>query len=91
MDDKQYAIPMGRGIESMAYDAELWREAGAPAPTIGWTWDDWAEAMRVIAKSGVGRSGGTDPGQSEDTFEIWLRGQGKSSTPKTASASPPTT
>lgn len=77
LDDVQYAIPMARGIEAMPYDSALWSKAGVPPPRVGWTWDDWAEAMRTLAKR-TGRAGGTDPGQSEDAFEVWLRGQGKS-------------
>jgi multiple sugar transport system substrate-binding protein len=32
--------------------------------------------MRALAKK-TGKPGATDPGQSEDAFEVWLRGQGK--------------
>ncbi|MFD8095177.1 ABC transporter substrate-binding protein [Streptomyces malaysiensis] len=80
VDGKQYALPVARGTETMAYDATLWRKAGVPPPTLGWTWDDWADAMRRLAasKATEGRTGSTDPGQSEDIFEIWLRSQGKS-------------
>ncbi|MEU4897167.1 ABC transporter substrate-binding protein [Streptomyces sp. NPDC044780] len=80
VDGKRYALPVARGTETMAYDATLWRRAGVPEPTADWTWDDWADAMRQLSKSEAtgGRVGGTDPGQSEDVFEIWLRGQGKS-------------
>ncbi|MFE2676031.1 ABC transporter substrate-binding protein [Streptomyces hygroscopicus] len=80
VDGKRYALPVARGTETMAYDATLWRKAGVPAPTPDWTWDDWADAMRRLSASKAtgGRVGGTDPGQSEDVFEIWLRGQSKS-------------
>ncbi|WP_069864057.1 ABC transporter substrate-binding protein [Streptomyces malaysiensis] len=80
VDGKQYALPVARGTETVAYDATLWRKAGVPAPTRSWTWDDWSDAMRKLsaAKTSQGRVGSIDPGQSEDVFEIWLRGQGKS-------------
>jgi multiple sugar transport system substrate-binding protein len=74
----QYAIPMGRGTQAVAYDAKLWRAAGVPEPTFGWTWSDWADAMRRLAAATPGRVGSTDPGQGEDWFEVWLRGQGRS-------------
>jgi multiple sugar transport system substrate-binding protein len=79
VDGKQYALPVARGAETMAYDATLWRKAGVPEPTIHWTWADWTAAMRKLSTSKAtgGRLGSTDPGQSEDVFEVWLRGQGK--------------
>ncbi|MER6141111.1 ABC transporter substrate-binding protein [Streptomyces sparsogenes] len=81
VNDKRYAIPVARGSETVVYDSVLWRKAGVPEPKPGWTWDDWADAMRKLSRSkavkDAGRVGGTDPGQSEDVFEIWLRGQGK--------------
>jgi multiple sugar transport system substrate-binding protein len=76
VDGKQYAVPQGRGTETMVYDTEKWRAAGLEPPRVGWTWSDWADAMRKVAAE-TGVPGGTDPGQSEDAFEIWLRGQGR--------------
>ncbi|MFF7653787.1 ABC transporter substrate-binding protein [Streptomyces sp. NPDC007983] len=79
---KRYAIPVARNTETVAYDAALWRAAGVPEPTLDWTWDDWADAMLKLSKSKAkavkGQAGSTDPGQSEDIFEVWLRGRGKS-------------
>ncbi|GHE08476.1 ABC transporter substrate-binding protein [Streptomyces alanosinicus] len=72
----QYAVPQGRGTETVAYDVRAWRRSGAPLPGRTWTWDQWADAMRALARR-TGKPGGTDPGQSEDAFEVWLRGQGK--------------
>ncbi|MFF1697554.1 ABC transporter substrate-binding protein [Streptomyces sp. NPDC058257] len=76
VDGTQYAIPQGRGTESVVYDAKQWKKAGVRPPRNGWTWDDWADAMRELAKR-TGKPGSVDPGQSEDCFEVWLRGQGK--------------
>ncbi|MBD9726918.1 ABC transporter substrate-binding protein [Streptomyces caniscabiei] len=76
VDGKQYAVPQGRGTETMVYDTEKWKAAGLAPPRVGWTWSEWADAMRKVAEE-TGEPGGTDPGQSEDAFEIWLRGQGK--------------
>ncbi|MFE9646234.1 ABC transporter substrate-binding protein [Streptomyces sp. NPDC006365] len=76
VEGKQYAIPQARGTETTAYDAKQWKASGVELPREGWTWSDWADAMRALAKE-TGKPGGTDPGQSEDCFEVWLRGQGK--------------
>jgi len=77
VDGTQYAIPQGRGTETVVYDAKAWKASGVPLPHKGWTWDDWADDMRALAKR-TGKPGATDPGQNEDAFEVWLRGQGKS-------------
>ncbi|GHH80618.1 ABC transporter substrate-binding protein [Streptomyces capitiformicae] len=76
VDGRQYAIPQGRGTETMVYDTEQWKAAGLEPPRVGWTWSQWADAMRTVAEK-TGEPGGTDPGQSEDAFEVWLRGQGR--------------
>jgi ABC-type glycerol-3-phosphate transport system substrate-binding protein len=71
-----YAVPQGRGTETLVYDTAAWKASGVPLPKQGWTWSDWADAMRALAKK-TGKPGATDPGQSEDAFEVWLRGRGK--------------
>ncbi|GAA4059783.1 ABC transporter substrate-binding protein [Streptomyces shaanxiensis] len=77
LDDTQYAIPQGRGTETVAYDVKTWKKSGVPLPGSSWTWSEWADTMRALAEK-TGKPGATDPGQSEDCFEVWLRGQGKS-------------
>jgi multiple sugar transport system substrate-binding protein len=77
LDDTQYAIPQGRGTETVAYDVKAWKASGVPLPGRSWTWSEWADAMRALAEK-TGKPGATDPGWSEDSFEVWLRGQGKS-------------
>lgn len=72
----QYAVPMARGTQAIAYDSTLWAKAGAAEPAATWTWDDWAAAWRKVAAA-TGKAGSTDPGYSEDWFEVWLRGKGK--------------
>jgi len=76
VDGTQYAVPQGRGTETVVYDVRAWKKAGVPLPRQGWTWDDWAAAVRALAKR-TGKPGATDPGQNEDSFEVWLRGRGK--------------
>ncbi|MFJ2816828.1 ABC transporter substrate-binding protein [Streptomyces sp. NPDC087294] len=77
VDGTQFAIPQGRGTETVVYDVKTWKASGVPLPKGAWTWDEWADAMRDLARE-TGKPGATDPGQSEDSFEVWLRGQGKS-------------
>ncbi|MFI7415099.1 ABC transporter substrate-binding protein [Streptomyces sp. NPDC049627] len=77
LDGRQYAIPQGRGTETVAYDVKAWKESGVPLPGRSWTWSEWADTMRALAEK-TGKPGATDPGQSEDAFEVWLRGRGKS-------------
>ncbi|MFC6063615.1 ABC transporter substrate-binding protein [Streptomyces ochraceiscleroticus] len=72
----QYALPMGVGTQALAYDKEAWRKAGLRAPKPGWTWEEWADALRKLKAAGYERPM-TDPGSMEDWFEVWLRGQGK--------------
>ena len=76
VDGTQYAVPQGRGTETVVYDVRAWKKAGVPLPRQGWSWDDWAAAVRALAKR-TGKPGATDPGQNEDSFEVWLRGRGK--------------
>ncbi|QOV40298.1 carbohydrate ABC transporter substrate-binding protein [Streptomyces ferrugineus] len=77
LDGTQYAIPQGRGTETVVYDVKAWKATGVPLPGGSWTWSEWADTMRALAEE-TGKPGATDPGWSEDSFEVWLRGQGKS-------------
>ncbi|MGX1372038.1 multiple sugar transport system substrate-binding protein [Streptomyces canus] len=76
VDGTQYAIPQGRGTETVVYDVKAWKESGVSLPRAGWTWSQWASSVRELAEK-TGKPGATDPGQSEDAFEVWLRGRGK--------------
>ncbi|MFF7070595.1 ABC transporter substrate-binding protein [Streptomyces pseudovenezuelae] len=76
VDGVQYAIPQGRGTETVVYDVKTWKDSGVPLPRAGWTWSQWAACVRELADK-AGKPGATDPGQSEDAFEVWLRGRGK--------------
>ncbi|OEU87284.1 sugar ABC transporter substrate-binding protein [Streptomyces abyssalis] len=73
---RQYALPMGVGTQTVAYDKAAWRAAGVIQPQAGWSWQDWVKALRQV-KEHRGTYAMTDPGAAEDQFEIWLRGRGK--------------
>ncbi|MEV7090733.1 ABC transporter substrate-binding protein [Streptomyces sp. NPDC093085] len=73
----QYALVQARGTEAVVYDAKAWRAAGVAPPRAGWSWEEWARSMRELTAR-TGKPGSVDPGQSEDCFEVWLRGRGKS-------------
>ena len=76
VDGKQYAHSRGTRHRDDRVRHEAVEGRASEPPREGWTWSDWADAMRALAKK-TGKPGGTDPGQSEDAFEVWLRGQGK--------------
>ena len=82
-DNKQYALPMGKGTTGIVYDAAVFKKAGVATPQPGWTWDDWAEAGKKITALGMKGPNGhaytglSDLGVNEDAFETWLRGRDK--------------
>lgn len=41
-------ISLGTNCRSFVYNPALFQEAGVPEPTDTWTWDDFAEACKVI-------------------------------------------
>ena len=52
------------------------RRPGCPCRNRAGPGAEWADDTRALARK-TGRPGATDPGQSEDAFEVWLRGRGK--------------
>ncbi|MER8003102.1 ABC transporter substrate-binding protein [Streptomyces sp. NPDC095613] len=77
VDGALAGLVQARGTETFVYDAAQWKATGVAPPRAGWTWQEWADTMRELTRKS-GKPGATDPGQSEDCFEVWLRGQGKS-------------
>lgn len=43
-----YGINLGSNAMSIAYDAEIFAEAGVPELEPGYTWDDYIEAVKTI-------------------------------------------
>ena len=82
LDGKLYGLPLGQTSPTLVYDPVLWEKAGAKAPELGWTWDDFHTAAKKVtdytAKSGKTVYGTSDFGEWESWFKIWLSQQGKS-------------
>lgn len=47
-DGTQLGLSNGLSGYGMAYDVDMFNEAGVPLPETGWTWDDYAAACRAI-------------------------------------------
>lgn len=45
----QMGLSNGLNTYGIAYDVDMFKEAGAELPTENWTWDDYAEAARKIS------------------------------------------
>lgn len=73
MGDKLVAISLGTNARAVLYDPELFERAGAKMPELGWTWDDVAEAGKLISQV---TSWGINPLESRRTAEVWLREHG---------------
>ena len=46
----QMGLSNGLNTYGIAYDVDMFKEAGVPLPTDTWTWDDYADACRKISK-----------------------------------------
>lgn len=46
----QMGLSNGLNTYGIAYDVDMFKEAGVPLPTDTWTWDDYADAARKISK-----------------------------------------
>ena len=73
MGDKLVAISLGTNARAVLYDPELFERAGAKMPELGWTWDDVAEAGKLISQV---TSWGINPLETHRTAEVWLREHG---------------
>ncbi|AOS64934.1 ABC transporter substrate-binding protein [Actinoalloteichus hymeniacidonis] len=77
--DGQFAVPLGRSTQTMAYNPTIWADAGLEPPEIGdFTWDDLIEASEAISENTDGEVYGmTDPGWAIDWFQFFVRQQGR--------------
>lgn len=47
----QIGLSNGLNTYGIAYDVDMFKAAGVELPTVGWTWDDYANAARKIANA----------------------------------------
>jgi len=47
----QIGLSNGLNTYGIAYDVDMFAEAGVPTPADNWTWDDYADASRKIAEA----------------------------------------
>jgi multiple sugar transport system substrate-binding protein len=58
---------------AIVYNKKLFDEAGVPAPTAEWTWDDFRSAAKKLTDTAKGQYGWSIPADaSEDTVWHWL-------------------
>lgn len=79
VDGKLYGGNVGVNAFSIVFDAAAWEEAGAEAPSLGNSWEGFAEKCAAFA-AGNGRKrvyATADGSGQEGLFEVWLRTQGK--------------
>lgn len=50
-EGRQIGLSNGVNTYGIAYDVDMFNEAGVPLPTDTWTWDDYADAARKIHES----------------------------------------
>lgn len=64
IDGTQIGLSNGLNSYGIAYDVDMFNEAGVPLPDTSWTWDDYAAAARAIHDS-TGHFGTSGFGTSE--------------------------
>lgn len=47
-EGNQIGLSNGLNTYGIAYDVDMFKDAGVPLPTENWTWDEYAEAARAI-------------------------------------------
>ncbi len=50
IDGGLYGVAWAGNTWSMAYNPALFEQAGVPLPEVGWTWDDYHNAIRTITE-----------------------------------------
>lgn len=79
VDGKLYGANVGVNAFGTIFDAAAWQGAGVEPPTIGTTWEQFADKCAAFAK-GAKKQGvyaSADGSGSESLFEGWLREKGK--------------
>ena len=75
---RQYMVPTGSYVRPVAYNADLLAELGVPEPEPGWSWDEYVEWLRTIARE---LPGGTYASELEGATLMsllsWVAGHGE--------------
>ncbi|SFL45837.1 ABC transporter substrate-binding protein [Halanaerobium salsuginis] len=81
VDDQLYGVTLGVNAFAVAYNKEMFDEAGIAEPSPDWTWQDFMATARELKEKLPIKYGSTIlPGAHRDVFgfRIWLRQHGKS-------------
>jgi multiple sugar transport system substrate-binding protein len=75
VDGKLTSMVLGSGVLAVTYNPDLFSQAGLPAPTPKWTWDEFEKNMITIrektGKYGVGKL------EALSNYPYWVRQYGK--------------
>jgi multiple sugar transport system substrate-binding protein len=75
---KQYMIPTGTFVRLVAYNADMVKAAGVPAPTDHMTWEDYATWLKDLqAKLPAGVNATEIEGPNMFSFTSWVIGHGQ--------------
>ncbi|MBP2561514.1 multiple sugar transport system substrate-binding protein [Neorhizobium galegae] len=78
VDGKLYALNIGSNSQVMVHNTRAFQEAGIDTDLINWTWDDFAKVCeKITAKSGGKMKGSDDLSLMIETFESWVRQNGR--------------
>jgi multiple sugar transport system substrate-binding protein len=79
VDGRLFGVAMGINSTALLFDPAAFERAGVPAPTIGTTWAQFAEAVTAVARTSGRRGyfGTMDGGMREPGLEVWVRGRGR--------------
>ncbi|MYW65888.1 extracellular solute-binding protein [Streptomyces sp. SID8379] len=78
VEDRRVALPLSHNSVCLMYDAEVWADAGARAPTSPMSWDTFMKQSRAVTRhTGRAQFGMDNPGQNYMGVELWMRQQGR--------------
>ncbi|GAB2325884.1 hypothetical protein STREPTOSP366_10900 [Streptomyces variabilis] len=86
IDGKLLGVPVGSNSMALVFDKLVYARAGI-SPEMGWTWDDFDEAMARV-RDRTGRAGDSGMYGVMYLYDLYLRQNGKAFSPRTVSVSP---
>lgn len=73
VEGKQYMIPTGTFVRVLAYNADLVKASGAPAPTDDLTWEQYADWLKKVQQGlPKGKYAGEIEGPNMFSFTSWV-------------------